>query len=652
MPLGTIPWKNRLGISNSRAPKASEFANNVLRLPTNILIYQQQLLHSKQWAQGPDRAAAEWCFDEDAEFSQNTTLREISAHDSVFARKNLTAAGSPNKTYQYHRANYFNQLYYVLNEPEIASRLRAILPVPNPPCSTDNCWDARDWLLDPAWACVTNPDNNYWEPQSSSATYGCGEGENNPWPPSPNIGHRRIRANALAYLYLTLWHFNDNDAFDRGHIILPPAAARERLGIPDPASINDDYWQLFFDTVHKTPAPGYALPGCSLTTSITPGQMKALHIHHYTGNPQATLASPLQTVANDASIIREAAEWYRDTYIGPPGPNQPLIPMDIVLSEFGLDFNNENDIKKRYAGWFNNMLDGLSWWNSILCWITRLAPTECKLENPTTEEGGHAVYAAIHNPTVPPYTKQNQMITSHRNQYYYDADDQTKKVWNNMECIDTMLGSPNPPPPSLTVYEGSFTTFERIDWQPDSVLKNWRVTPFGACYAVWSAVGVDPIDVVTAPPPGLIGLNAGWVSTNAQGSAGGPGNSISLTANVILPAGWSTIYFPVIKAAKLINNDNVRFTITTPVAVGPPVTLGMMWMSDTADSYDFTVLNTQYPTPGGTRSQFVYSAMVYPVVCYSTDLRSLTINLARAHDGTNTRLVFLGRPIVLAKACS
>ncbi len=191
MPLGNIPWTNRLGISNSRAPNASEFANMVLRLPTSILIYQEQLVHSQTWAHGPTNAAAEWCGAMDAEKNQLTTLREISTHDSVFARRNLTQAKPqepgvvpPQRTYQWHRGAYTNHLYYVLNEPESASRPR------NQPQSDCNfCWDPRDYTLDQYLGGILP--YLYWEYPTSSASY-CN-------PPASSTDHRRIKPDTLIH---------------------------------------------------------------------------------------------------------------------------------------------------------------------------------------------------------------------------------------------------------------------------------------------------------------------------------------------------------------------------------------------------------------------------------------------------------------------
>jgi hypothetical protein len=165
MPLGNIPSTNRLGISNSRAPNAQEFASAVLRLPVNILIYQQQLVRSRAWQMGPGIAAAEWCNEgvADGEIGNPTTMREISAHHSVFARRNLSDATYHN--YVTHYPQQQNQLYYVLNEPELYSRAGNQLLA----CS---CWDPPNWNVDGSVACIGA---SYWETNSEADLETCNE---------------------------------------------------------------------------------------------------------------------------------------------------------------------------------------------------------------------------------------------------------------------------------------------------------------------------------------------------------------------------------------------------------------------------------------------------------------------------------------------
>jgi hypothetical protein len=48
-------------------------------------------------------------------------------------------------------------------------------------------------------------------------------------------------------------------------------------------------------------------------------------------------------------------------------------------------------------------------------------------------------------------------------------------------------------------------------------------------------------------------------------------------------------------------------------------------------------------------SQTIYPAMIYPVVCYSSTARTITVELSRT-DSNGT--ISFGRPIVLPGACS
>src|SRR3990170_7100036 len=119
MPLGSIPSTRRLGIANLISKNASSFATTVLRLQSNIPIYQQQLIHSTALAMGPAKAAAEWCGVQDNEHNNIYTVREISAHDTNYARRNISNTTGTN--FLSHRANNNNQIYYVDNEPEAGS---------------------------------------------------------------------------------------------------------------------------------------------------------------------------------------------------------------------------------------------------------------------------------------------------------------------------------------------------------------------------------------------------------------------------------------------------------------------------------------------------------------------------------------------------
>ena len=155
MPLGPIPWNRRLGIANSQTPLAADFGSKVLKLPAHFPISQQQLVHSAEWRDGPS-AGAEWCGTEDAETKQECTFREISAHDTQFARRNLShTAGMDFLT---HRSTCTNQLYYVNNEPDSGSYLST-----DPSCTAQS-FEPRDREIDPYLSGVfTEPTTHFWE---------------------------------------------------------------------------------------------------------------------------------------------------------------------------------------------------------------------------------------------------------------------------------------------------------------------------------------------------------------------------------------------------------------------------------------------------------------------------------------------------------
>ena len=125
MPIGIIPWENRLGIANVRVSEAAGFAQTVLSLPVNSPIFQQHIAHSTPGGyNGPGRASADWYCPADYQTGNSATIREISPADTFFSRRNLASdqtdpwTGTIQHSLVSHRAAYNNQIYYVLNEPE------------------------------------------------------------------------------------------------------------------------------------------------------------------------------------------------------------------------------------------------------------------------------------------------------------------------------------------------------------------------------------------------------------------------------------------------------------------------------------------------------------------------------------------------------
>ena len=148
MPFGPFSINHRIGIANFTYPNAVSFGQTVLRLTPGFPVYGQQLVHSTKNQAGPYIAAAEWCDqgNVDNDFSATTVLREISAHSTQWARRNLSSA--PFWNFITHRRDYANQIYYVGNEVEMGSGLEIITPDPNG-C---NCWNPPDRIIDDFFA--------------------------------------------------------------------------------------------------------------------------------------------------------------------------------------------------------------------------------------------------------------------------------------------------------------------------------------------------------------------------------------------------------------------------------------------------------------------------------------------------------------------
>ncbi|MCI0529342.1 MAG: hypothetical protein L0Y56_18035 [Nitrospira sp.] len=211
MPFGAVT--QRLGIANVAVKNASSFGTTVLRLPAGFPVYQQQLVHNQVNSAGP-KVAAEWCGTADSEIQHTATLREISAHDTQFARRNLYNPNPPNPPYHWltkHRDDYSNQVYYVGNEPELECKVSN-----QGTGGRCNCWDPPDRTLDPSISsCFPSPTTQFWEnTPGDGVTVDCGIGSS-----------ERIRANALAYVYLRL-----KSETGGGHIVLPPSSAGPLLG--------------------------------------------------------------------------------------------------------------------------------------------------------------------------------------------------------------------------------------------------------------------------------------------------------------------------------------------------------------------------------------------------------------------------------------
>lgn len=598
MPLGSISQGNRLGIANCAMPYASSFAYNVLNIWYTLPMYQQQLVRSTAYSEGPTVASADWgCNPSDSESSLSQTLREISVVDTQFARRNISQGA---QNFFNHRISNWNQIYYLNNEPDAGN-----LPGSGDPLC--NCWDPQERGIDPQYSGYFQPDPNtqFWQPAPDSINTLCGSG---------TIG-RRIRPEVLAWLYLRLKR--ETEGLGRGHIVLPPSSV-------DPYGINGNnaaYWDAFFRAVHKDGVTVYG----SYEPPISPANLRALHMHWYSWPGTQT---PIQQVLIDSTLVRNGVAWYKarvDAWF--PG-QYPSLPVNVLLSEMGPLWGPASlgytKLNRPWTGIWLNFRKALSWWNTYLCWLTRRAPFECNLQGWDT--GINTVYPCIHEPHAQPFVAPNTPTAPTRNQRYFNIGAWALYTANNAP----MIAIPSPvSDPGYQGYQDSFSAFDNdyVNWQGS----NWRRTALGACYTVWSQVGPDPVTQ---------NLSTGWASNTQAGPVS--------TAVVSLYPGYSTVYFPVIKGEGAFGNTEFRLRwIRTPgggtiPGDGAIYDHGSMMLADIEDSGWIT-----YSNYAGT----IYSTMVYPVVLWnpSTTYVALTVEISRTANGP---LAWLGRPVGLKGACS
>jgi hypothetical protein len=175
---------------------------------------------------------------------------------------------------------------------------------------------------------------------------------------------------------------------------------------------------------------------------------------------------------------------------------------------------------KLVAGYYNNYRDGLVWWNSWLCWLTRLAPSECNLKSDKT------AYGCLHIPDREPYVTQAPPAAA-RTQIYFNADTWAVASQPNMAALDhTVLQNSI----GNQQYQNKVTSNTAILWPNTNT--SWYSMPLGICYTVWAQVG---------PKPVTGDFSTGWIQNTQAG--------VITTTQISLPADWSTVYFPVIKYA-------------------------------------------------------------------------------------------------------
>lgn len=616
MALGSIWQGNRLGIANSTMPFQTQYGYYVFDIWYTLPIYQQHLVRGNvKDFHGCTKASADWnCAVPDSEDTNPQTLREISAVDTQFARRNLNQG---NQTFFNHRAAHWNQIYYLNNEPDIGN----VISTGDPLC---NCWNPNDRGIDPQYAGSFQPNANkpaFWEPRADALDIqfpsGCPSG-------IANTG-RRIKASVLAWLFLRLKR--ETDAMGHGHIILPPSTTDPDMGI---ASGRSAYWYDFFKAVHKD---GVSIDG-QYEPPIAPANLRALNIHGYSWTNWSQ--TPLQKVKEDAMLLKSGANWYKNRLVewGKLNP-QDQLPVNIVLSEFGPlwgDFPvydsqghllytipGKNDSRVKWRGIWPGFRKALSWWNSWLCWLTRNGPIVCNLQG--WETGTNTIYPLIHEPSQQPFTARNESSAPVRNQSYLSFAQNPDRLY-----LDNWPNTPNiavPIPGNDPGYQGYLDSFSMLwnytSWQDAT----WAKTPLGACYTAWARVGPDDVTQ---------NINTGWASNTQSG--------VVATATIYLPAGptYATVYFPVIKGDLSVYGDT-QFTFSWSRGNTTNLSFGKMMLLDIDD--------TMSDGQGG----LIYSAMVYPVVVYnsSTSGQQITVQISRNVAGPT---VWLGRPVTLKGGCS
>jgi hypothetical protein len=632
--IGTYDQSKRLGVANlswpldPQYPNPSGFGYTVLRLPANSLIYQQMIARSTELGGGSDVAAMDTCchnkaYDSTVDYSN--VLREVSVHDTYFSRRNISTTSQsgtqcaflyykvPNLTTEYgHSVQYVNQLYYVNNEPEMTSRLRG-----DQICG--GCWNPRDRLLDAAVAAFfPTPNTQFWEVGIQEGINGCGI-PNSPW--------WRVRALAMAWVYLRLR--NIILARGRGHTLLPPSAISAVIGA---VSQPDPFWQDFYTAVKN----GVSAGNGQWENGIGLAEIGVLHVHEYTPHPSKVRALnpvpasiPMHAVAWSVNSIRRGAKWLRNDLYG-----QATLPVDLLVSEMGVSWPERDSDKSTYdpklwAGYYDNYRDGLAWWNTWLCWLLRRAPAECDLVP------GKAAYSCLHNPDAPPYITSS-VPTASRTQIYFNADTWAIASQPNMAAVrpQTLQGGVMVDLFQNGVgtqsYSSSFTSNTPIRWPTQSV--SWYSTPLGVCYTIWAQVGVKAVTK---------SLSTGWIESRDAGTVVLEEHGALTTFQIQLPAGWSTVYFPIIKSVDTFpyaSQITIRWIRSSD---GFERSHGYMDLKDVPDGYSYRDF------AGAT--QWIYPAMVYPVVCKKASAGPVTFKLVRNIAGP---LLWIGPPVVLQGACS
>lgn len=655
-PLGTVPSSNRLGVANTSAPYlpshptnaanwgSASWAQAILGLPAMSPVYQQAITHGKIFWSNSDKLA-DWgsCGggSDDGATSvygsySTSVLRQVLANDSNYSKQNLTRQNvngewpnawlfDNNGSSGSHSATQSNQLYYFGNEIE---QYTTFCSASAQACSCGFLVRTYNWgsqilpNYDPVVNYLPYSQQPYLEYGSATSI--------------------RPRAAALARAFLAVK--NQVEGLNRGHIVLPPSTTDPFVG--GSTSATRPYWNDFFRELKIILGLGN---GATLPGATT----RALHFHCYSPMPYipGQSMSPLESMAATAGRIKIGVNWYVATH----GADRNF---NILLSEFGPLWQSKYGLyystdyrPKIMAGFWNHYRDGLEWWNTLLCWITRCASSQCLLQGsgvglPNTWTPDNTMYAMIHEPDGAPFVMVNNASQgglsfqpTGRNQWFFHADAWATYFKPNAMGVESPQLTQQNVGTGRPIYQTSFSSFfndsetaasaSPLSWTGQDGVRSYRRTPMGACYAVWAhpKVGGGPAPVGD--------LNLGWVLSGQTGFIS--------QAQVTLLGGYCTVYIPVIKYA---GASGIQLVVQFTDGTNIYNSTGSMNLDELLGNYQ-----SAQPFSENNESTTVESfpAMVYPFVCYSAAPKTLTLKVSRS---LGTGSVFVGYPVVLKGACS
>lgn len=577
MPFGQLNATEILGVANLGKKDTLGFARNVLKLEGNFPVYQQHIGHVERF--GPLQTAEHGCGTAEAYYGP--TLRQVSPSNFHFGRLNVSATSVfvPSFSFDWFKNAYPNSIFYVCNEPEFPS-----VAIGGSYCGGTE-FSPPDWKRDP----ITNG-------MTESFFY------------EDNIQGRMIRPEALADIYWQIKQMGNPSS-----TVLPPSAID--------ASFGSSYWTRFFDRLH-------------FANGRSPRDLVAIHAHKYTEYTKSSPPNdPLLTTGATVLWIRAGIQWYRQRYY----PSAQL-PLDYVLSETGPDWRlgdptyglgDPTEVTRVWSGGQSDMMKGLSYWNSYLCYLTQHASFDPNLES------GRTFYSAIHAADYHPYTTTRTSNGSRPQQYMYLYDGGLSTVRETgASVINTDL--PNNDPSGN--YMPSFTAFMGTYWGGTT----WRMAPFGACLSVWSKLAKNR-------GKSLQNIGEGWVFDN------GIANSRYIV-NVSIPAhpsNWFTLYIPFIKHRESFQAiPSVTYSVEW-MKDGVTVRHGVLDFKAFPDTQEVSNLidpslppEKQRPPINGQRlSQTIWSAMLLPMMLFSYKAQTVQLTLIRNNVGGPR--IFIGQPIVL-----